>query len=148
MNSGKKGDFLGGHTGKTPGALEDLKHSLDDNSSGDFQGILSVDLIKARNLIKADIMGKSDPYAVLKFGKQKDKTTTIKNTLEPQWDHHAEFKLPDGHSDKLLVEVFDADKLGKDKSLGKVEVDLSEITSSEGRWYPLEGNKNLIYKSL
>ena len=84
-------------------------------------------------------MGKSDPYAVLKFGKQKDKTNTIKNTLEPQWDHHAEFKLPDGNANKLLVEVFDADKLGKDKSLGKVELDVLDLAADEGRWFPLQG---------
>ena len=40
-------------------------------------------------------MGKSDPYAILKFGKQSDKTNILKNTLEPQWNHHCEFEEPD-----------------------------------------------------
>ena len=36
------------------------------------------------------------------------------------------------------VEVFDADKLGKDKSLGIVEINPSDLNSNEPKWYPLE----------
>ncbi len=61
--------------------------------------------MKARNLIKADLMGKSDPYAVLKFGKQKEKTNTIKNTLEPQWDFTTDFKVPDGDANTLREDI-------------------------------------------
>ncbi len=107
-----------------------------------FEGELQVALIKAKNLIKADLTGKSDPYAVLKFGKQSDKTNVIKNTLEPQWDFDTSFKVPDGDADKLLVEVFDSDKLGKDKSLGKVEVDVLDLAGSDGQWFPLQGVKS------
>ena len=52
-----------------------------------------MDLIKAKNLIKADIIGKSDPYAVLKYARQVDKTDTVKNSQAPQWDHSSDFKL-------------------------------------------------------
>ena len=141
MNSGKARSSIGGPVEKALGTSEDSKHGNNTSALGDFEGTLAVDIIKARNLIKTDIMGKSDPYAVLKFGKQKEKTNTIKNTLDPQWDHHAEFKLPDGDADKLLVEVFDADKLGKDKSLGKIEVDILDLTAQEGHWFPLQGKK-------
>jgi hypothetical protein len=39
------------------------------------------------------------------------------------------------------VEVFDADKLGKDKSLGKAEINISDLTADAGagRWFPLQG---------
>ena len=36
------------------------------------------------------------------------------------------------------VEVFDADKLGKDKSLGIVEINPSDLDSYEPKWYPLK----------
>jgi Ca2+-dependent lipid-binding protein len=121
---------------------------LNSGQLGDFEGSLLVDLVKARNLVKADIMGKSDPYAVLTFGKQKDKTNTIKNTLEPQWDHHAEFKVPDGNADKVHVEVFDADKLGKDKSLGMADVDVLDFATREGHWVPLKGKVFFPFKFL
>ena len=55
--------------------------------------ILHVDLVKAQNLIKTDMIGKSDPYAVLKYGDQKDKTNVVKNTQNPQWDHSSDFTM-------------------------------------------------------
>jgi len=124
--------------------MDNLQDSLKEKTGvasilQDFKGTLLVDLIKGKNLTKADIVGKSDPYAVLTFGHQIDKTNTIKNTLEPQWDHHAEFQVLDDGANKLLVEVFDADKLGKDKSLGKVEVHIEDLPSGEGCWFPLQG---------
>ena len=139
MNSGKEDNS--GSFGKTPGILGDTRSPTHSKPTKDLEGMLLVDLIKARNLTKADMIGKSDPYAILKFGKQKEKTNTIKNTLEPQWDHHAEFTVPDGDSDTLLVEVFDADKLGKDKSLGKAEINILDLTATEGRWIPLQGRE-------
>ncbi len=42
--------------------------------------VLCVDLLKAENLMKRDLLGKSDPYAVLKYGHQVVKTNTVKNT--------------------------------------------------------------------
>ena len=60
----------------------------------DYDGpILHLDLIKAKNLIKTDIMGKSDPYAVLKYGNQKDKTPVVKNTQNPEWNHSSDFDM-------------------------------------------------------
>ncbi len=120
------------------------KDSLKAGQLANFEGKLHIELVKAKNLVKTDIMGKSDPYAVLKFGKQKERTNTIKNTLEPQWDFSTDFKVPDGTADKLLVEVFDSDKLGKDKSLGKVEVDVLALENAEGQWFPLQGVKSGI----
>jgi Ca2+-dependent lipid-binding protein len=141
MNSGKDGISSGGPSGRASGAPADSKHALNAGPLEDFEGSLHVDLIKARNLVKSDVIGKSDPYAILKFGKQKQKTNTINNTQDPQWDHHAEFKVPDSGADKLLVEVFDADKLGKDKSLGKAEINISDLTADAGagHWFPLQG---------
>ncbi len=44
-------------------------------------GRLVVELFGARQLVKADLIGKSDPYAVLKLGAQTGRTKTINNTL-------------------------------------------------------------------
>ena len=87
---------VGGVSPGLAGALAGGKNPLEG-----FEGDLVVHLVKGRNLVKADIMGKSDPYAVLKFGKQKEKTNTIKNTLEPQWDFSTNFKVPDGDANTL-----------------------------------------------
>merc|ERR1711874_5126 len=100
---------------------------------------------RAKELIKADMIGKSDPYAVLSYGKQTEKTKVVKNSQEPQWNHEVEFDVPDGNSRTFNLEVFDSDKIGKDKSLGKVAIDITGILSmdgDEGRWFPLSGVKS------
>jgi Ca2+-dependent lipid-binding protein len=142
MAAGHGGKPLHG-SGRDPAGAAKVKDSLlSAGQLAGFEGKLHVDLIKAKNLVKADMMGKSDPYAVLKFGKQKEKTNTIRNTLEPQWDFSTDFQVPDGNADKLLVEVFDSDKLGKDKSLGKVELSLADLETIEGQWFSLQGVKS------
>ena len=92
-----------------------------------------------------DRNGKSDPYAVLKFGKQKAKTNTVRNTQNPQWDFSTEFEVPDGEDTDINIEVFDNDKLGQDKSLGSLSLGLDDILKApegEGLWYPLAGAKS------
>lgn len=64
--------------------------------------ILHVDLIRAKDLIKADIIGKSDPYAVLKYADQKDKTGVVKNTQNPKWDHAADFSMRPNETAQLM----------------------------------------------
>jgi len=117
----------------------------DGQGEGLPQGLARINIIKAKELIKSDIIGKSDPYAVISFGKQKQKTKVVKNTQEPQWNHEAEFNVPDGNSQTFNVEVFDSDKIGKDKSLGKLALDITDILSmdgQEGKWFPLTGVKS------
>ena len=40
------------------------------------------------------------------------------------------------------IEVFDADKLGKDKSLGVVEINPRDFYGEEAKWFPLKGVKS------
>ena len=51
-----------------------------DNTLSGIDGLpdgkLHINVIKAKELLKADVVGKSDPYAVIKYGKQKFKTPT------------------------------------------------------------------------
>jgi len=57
-----------------PAPVQQLQQQLQQGQ------LLCVDLIKATKLVKSDLMGKSDPYAVLKYGQQMVKTSTINNT--------------------------------------------------------------------
>merc|ERR1719494_817234 len=108
------------------------------------EGTAVVSLVKARGLAKADLIGKSDPYAVLVYGKQQLKTPVVKNTLEPQWDFTAEFDIPDDGDETIFLEVFDSDKIGKDKSLGSLNLPLVNVLAmdgQEGQWFPLADSK-------
>jgi stromal membrane-associated protein len=78
----------------------------------EFIGVLMVKLKSARNLVKADIIGKSDPYCILKLGKQQLKSKTIFRTLNPDWNE--DMMLSWDGSSSLLLEVYDHDNFNDD----------------------------------
>ena len=80
---------------KKSGNLGGLGEKKSGNHGDQDRPVLHVDLIKAKDLMKTDMIGKSDPYAVLKYGNQKDKTKVAKNTQNPQWNHSSDFALDD-----------------------------------------------------
>ena len=105
-------------------------------------GILAVKLIRAKELIKGDLVGKSDPYAVIRHGSQKYTTKVVKNSHEPEWNYEAQVTIPDQGDLAVTIELFDKDRLSKDKSLGVLSFDMSRIVSEkviEQGWYSLTG---------
>ncbi len=69
----------------------------------------------------------------------------IKNTHEPDWNYEAQITVPDLGDKTINIEVFDKDKLGKDKSLGKLVFDTAVIVKQkeiEAKWYPLTSAKS------
>ncbi|KAF2723558.1 tricalbin [Polychaeton citri CBS 116435] len=89
-------------------------------------GVLRFYLKSAKDLKNLETMGKSDPYArVLLSGIQKGRTVTFENNLNPEWDEVIYVPI---HStrEKLTIEVMDEETLGKDRTLGQIEVAASE----------------------
>ena len=89
-------------------------------------GVVRVHLKNARDLRDIETIGKSDPYArILQSGLMKGRTVTFKNNLDPDWDQviYVPMHSP---SERLTIEVMDEEKLGKDRSLGSVEVSASD----------------------
>ncbi|KAG6009542.1 hypothetical protein E4U21_002178 [Claviceps maximensis] len=85
-------------------------------------GVMRLHFQKATDLRNFESFGKSDPYVrVLLSGIDKARTVTFKNDLNPEWD---EVLYVPVHSarDRLSLEVMDAEKMGKDRSLGLVEL--------------------------
>jgi Ca2+-dependent lipid-binding protein len=76
----------------------------------------------ARDLRNVEKLGKSDPYVrVLLSGIEKGRTVTFKNNLNPDWDEVIYVPV---HTvrEKLTLEVMDEENLGKDRSLGHIEL--------------------------
>ena len=139
-------------------SLTDSNEDEIDNKSRNINeipdGKLQLNLIKAKELIKADLVGKSDPYAVLKYGNQKIKMDVlpellkihleaVKNSLGPLRGHEVSFHVPEDNSDEVSIEVFD--RFGKDKSMGKLSLkilELMEIQNKGGKWFSLTGVKS------
>jgi len=73
-------------------------------------GILLVKVVRAQNLRKKDLLGKSDPYVKLKMSDNKlpsKKTTVKRSNLNPEWNEDFKFVVTDPETQALEVNVFD-----------------------------------------
>ncbi|ROT37420.1 tricalbin-1 [Sodiomyces alkalinus F11] len=94
-------------------------------------GVMRFHFKGARDLRNFEALGKSDPYVrVLLSGLEKARTVTHLNTLDPDWD---EVLYVPVHSnrEKLILDVMDAEKLGKDRSLGHVQIATGDFVSQD-----------------
>ncbi|PKS06382.1 hypothetical protein jhhlp_007130 [Lomentospora prolificans] len=85
-------------------------------------GVMRFHFVRANDLRNFEAMGKSDPYVrVLQSGIEKARTVTFQNELNPEWD---EVLYVPVHSarERLTIDVMDAEKMGKDRSLGLIEI--------------------------
>jgi Ca2+-dependent lipid-binding protein len=112
-------------------------------------GVMRIHFRGARELRNLETIGKSDPYArVLLSGIQKGRTVTFTNELNPTWDEIVYVPM---HSpnERLTLEVMDEEKLGKDRSLGLIEIPASEyIKESEDGSYEVHDTKSLVSGGL
>ncbi|KAF9690489.1 hypothetical protein EKO04_011358 [Ascochyta lentis] len=128
-------NLAGAQTGRAKMKLEwkpvALKGSL---SSGGYLtpiGVMRLHFQSARDLRNLETMGKSDPYVrVLLSGVEKGRTVTFKNNLNPDWDEVVYIPI---HTvrEKLTLEVMDEEKLGKDRSLGHVELSAGDYVQQD-----------------
>lgn len=96
-------------------------------------GVMRVHLQSAKDLRNLEALGKSDPYVhVLLSGVEKARTVTFNNDLNPDWDEVLYIPV---HSprERLTLEVMDQENVGKDRSLGHLDVNCNEyIKQGEG----------------
>jgi Ca2+-dependent lipid-binding protein len=73
-------------------------------------GILLMKVLRAQNLRKKDLLGKSDPYVKLKMSDDKlpsNKTTVKCSNLNPEWNEDFKFVVTDPENQALEINVFD-----------------------------------------
>ncbi|NXK11508.1 DYSF protein, partial [Herpetotheres cachinnans] len=95
----------------------------------------------------------ADPYAIVSFLHQSQKTVVIKNTLNPTWDQTLIFYEieifgdPQNVSDsppKIVVEIYDHDTYGADEFMGRCICKPSLVRSPRLSWYPvIKANRNV-----
>uniref|UniRef100_A0A0D3GYP4 Synaptotagmin-5 n=4 Tax=Oryza TaxID=4527 RepID=A0A0D3GYP4_9ORYZ len=93
-------------------------------------GLLEVKLVEARDLTNKDLVGKSDPFAVLYIRPLQDKmkkSKTINNDLNPIWNEHYEFVVEDTSTQRLTVKIYDDEGLQASELIGCARVDLSDL---------------------
>ncbi|KAF8954418.1 hypothetical protein BGZ46_002921, partial [Entomortierella lignicola] len=91
-------------------------------------GVLRVQLLAGRDIRNVEIGSNSDPYAVIQGedGEVQARTKTIESNLNPVWN---EIFYVTVNSMKQLVdfEVFDYQKVTKDRTLGKASFEAQEV---------------------
>ncbi|XP_066398161.1 synaptotagmin-5-like isoform X2 [Miscanthus floridulus] len=93
-------------------------------------GVLEVKLVEARDLKNKDLVGKSDPFAVLYICPLREKTKkskTINNDLDPIWNEHYEFVVEDISTQHLTVKIYDDEGLQASEIIGCARVDLADL---------------------
>uniref|UniRef100_A0A8C5HF74 Multiple C2 and transmembrane domain-containing protein 2-like n=1 Tax=Gouania willdenowi TaxID=441366 RepID=A0A8C5HF74_GOUWI len=89
-------------------------------------GFLQVKVIKASDLLAADLNGKSDPFCVLELANDRLQTHTVYKSLNPEWNKVFTFPVKDIH-EVLVVTVFDDDGDKAPDFLGKIAIPLLSV---------------------
>ncbi|KAH7661979.1 putative Ca2+-dependent phospholipid-binding protein [Dioscorea alata] len=82
-------------------------------------GLLKVKVIRGINLAYRDTKG-SDPYVVLRFGRQKLKTSVKKSNVNPEWNEYLTLSISEPIH-PIRIEVFDKDTFTRDDEMGDAE---------------------------
>ncbi|CAL9101937.1 unnamed protein product [Musa textilis] len=85
-------------------------------------GLLKVRVLRGVNLAVRDLWS-SDPYVILKMGKQKLKTRVIKRNTNPIWNEELTLSVEDPAL-PVRVEVYDKDTFSLDDPMGNAEFDI------------------------
>ncbi|XP_059294961.1 GTPase activating protein 1-like [Lycium ferocissimum] len=85
-------------------------------------GLLRIRIIRGINLAIRDLRS-SDPYVVVKMGKQKLKTRVVKKNVNPEWNEDLTLCI----SEPILpikLQVYDKDTFSRDDKMGDAELDI------------------------
>lgn len=131
-----------------------IVYSSDSNLELKPVGTLDVKLVQAKNLVNKDLIGKSDPYAVVFVRPLRERTKTSKtivrtflyfylfifvcgcnpiawhvqnNQLNPVWNEHFEFTIEDASTQHLTIRIFDDEGIQASELIGCAQVSLKDL---------------------
>ncbi|CAI0415188.1 unnamed protein product [Linum tenue] len=128
---------IGGELSSIPGLSDAIE-----------EGILDVKLVQAKELSNKDVIGKSDPFAVVFIRPLRDRTKTskvINNQLNPVWNEHFEFVVEDASTQHLTIRVFDDEGISAAELIGCAQVALKDLEPGKVKdvWLKLVKDLNI-----
>ncbi|KAF3443601.1 hypothetical protein FNV43_RR14915 [Rhamnella rubrinervis] len=88
-----------------------------------FLGLLRIHIQRGVNLAVRD-MRSSDPYVIIKMGKQKLKSRVVKKNINPEWDEDLTLSISDPNLPIKLF-VYDKDTFSPDDKMGDAEFEIN-----------------------
>ncbi|KAK1383123.1 C2 domain-containing protein [Heracleum sosnowskyi] len=86
-------------------------------------GLLRIRMKRGINLAVRDTLS-SDPYVMVRMGKQKLKTSVISNSINPEWNEELTLSVTDP-SLPVKLRVYDKDTFSLDDKMGDAQFDIN-----------------------
>ncbi|KAL8162017.1 hypothetical protein V2J09_013506 [Rumex salicifolius] len=113
---------------------ETIRDAIEDSISWPVRQIIpiipEVRLVQAKELANKDLIGKSDPFAVLfvrPLQSRTKKSKTLSNQLNPIWNESFDFVVEDPSTQHLTVRVFDDEGLQPSELMGSAQISLNDL---------------------
>ena len=84
-----------------------------------YSSVIHVVLVQAQGLMAMDAGLSSDPYCKLSLGKEKYKSKSKSETINPKWRESFDFNWYEELDNELEVSVWDKDVGSKDDFMGR-----------------------------
>ncbi|KAG8373797.1 hypothetical protein BUALT_Bualt11G0062500 [Buddleja alternifolia] len=88
-------------------------------------GLLRINIIRGIKLAVRDARS-SDPYVIVRMGKQKLKTRVVKKNVNPEWNEELTLSIVDPTL-PIKLQVYDKDTFSLDDKMGDAEFDIKEF---------------------
>ncbi|XP_019182458.1 PREDICTED: protein C2-DOMAIN ABA-RELATED 4-like [Ipomoea nil] len=85
-------------------------------------GLLRIRIYRGVNLAIRDVLS-SDPYVIVRMGKQKLKTSVVKRNVNPEWNEDLTLSISDPNL-PITLQVYDKDRFSFDDKMGDAEFDI------------------------
>jgi hypothetical protein len=122
------------------GAEVGREHAHHDGEGGNQDGaspaVVTITVMRGRDLLAKDRGGTSDPYVRVHIGDAvaRARKTKVKNkTLNPTWMEEFEFAVSSAQRrESIVVEAFDKDTFGSDDTLGRLGIPIETLAPDKG----------------
>merc|ERR1711962_583927 len=123
--------------------IEQKEDAALSNQKDESSGILQVTVVEATDLVNKDMVGKSDPYVIVKLQDQEFRSPTVKNNLSPKWNFLSSFNVSSDETEHIQFHVYDDDALRADDPLGSFSISVADALNeaSNPRWFDLKDSK-------